>query len=97
MTFWLYRKNDLIRKMRLTAKFMTSQSVQQTIAIDILSNISMKLGPLIEYNKRNIFFKNCTGNEVGRMVRHIFLSFKKAYYEVKRLKLSFDSTQPDIQ
>ena len=76
---------------------MTSQSVQQTIAIDILSNISMKLGPLIEYNKRNIFFKNCTGNEVGRMVRHIFLSFKKAYYEVKRLKLSFDSTQPDIQ
>ena len=85
---------------------MTSQSVQQTIAIDILSNISrskynqtMKLGQLIEYNKRNIFFKNCTENEVGRMVRHLFLSFKKAYYEVKvkRLKLSFDSTQPDIQ
>ena len=41
---------------------MTSQSVQQTIAIHILPNISwskgnqtMKLGQWIEYKKRNIF------------------------------------------
>ena len=43
---------------------MTSQPGQQTIAIDILPNISrnkgkqtMKLGQLIVYNKKNIFFK----------------------------------------
>ena len=43
---------------------MTSQPGQQTIAIHILSNNSrsksnqtMKLGQLIEYNKRNIFFE----------------------------------------
>ena len=41
---------------------MTSQPGQQTIAIHILANISrsksnqtIKLGQLIEYNKRNIF------------------------------------------
>ena len=41
---------------------MTSQRGKQTIAMDILSNISrskgnqtMKLGQLKEYNKRNIF------------------------------------------
>ena len=37
---------------------MTSQPGLQTIAIHILSNISMKLGQLIEYNKRNFFLKN---------------------------------------
>ena len=43
---------------------MTSQPVLQTIAIEVLSNISqskgnqtMKFGQLIEYNKRNIFFQ----------------------------------------
>ena len=42
---------------------MTSQPGQQTIAIDILPNISrnkgkqtMKLGQLVVYNKKNIFF-----------------------------------------
>ena len=60
MTFWTCRKNGLIRKIRLTSKFITSQPGQQTIAIHILPNISlgnqkMKLGQLIEYNKRNIF------------------------------------------
>ena len=39
-TFWSYRKNDLIRKIRLTSKFMTSQTGLQTIAIHILPNIS---------------------------------------------------------
>ena len=43
---------------------MTSQPVQQTIAIHIFTNISrnkgnqaMKFGQLIEYNMRNIFLK----------------------------------------
>ena len=63
-TFWSCRKNGLIRKIRLTSKFMTSQPGLQTIAIHILPNISqskgnqtMKFGQLIEYNKRNIFLQ----------------------------------------
>ena len=67
-TFWSCRKNGLIRKIRLTSKFMTSQPGLQTIAIHILPNISqskgnqtMKFGQLIEYNKRNIFLQKLCG------------------------------------
>ena len=63
-TFWSCRKNGLIRKIRLTSKFMASQPGLQTIAIHIFPNISqskgkqiMKFGRLIEYNKRNIFLR----------------------------------------
>ena len=58
-TAWL-----MIRKIRLTSKFMTSQPGLKTIAVHILLNIShskgnqaMKFGHLIEYNKRNIFLQ----------------------------------------
>ena len=68
MTFCSCRENDLIRKIRLTKKFMTSQPSQQTIVIRILTNISqskakqtMKFGQLIEYNKRNIFLQKLCG------------------------------------
>ena len=68
MTLCSCRKNDLIRKIRLTKKFMTSQPGQQTIAIHILTNISqskgkqtIKFGQLIEYNKRNIFLQKLCG------------------------------------
>ena len=51
----------------------------QTIAIHIFPNISrskskqtMKLGQLIEYNKRNIFLKNYAENEVGKLVPDLF-------------------------
>ena len=51
MTFWPCRKNGFMRKINLTAKFMTSQPGEQTLAIHILTNISrnkdnhtMKLG-----------------------------------------------------
>ena len=64
VTFWSCIKNGLIRKIRLTSKFMMSQPGLQTIAIHILPNISqskgnqaMKFGQLIEYNKRNIFLQ----------------------------------------
>ena len=57
------RKPSLIREIRLTSKFITSQPGLQTIVRHILSNISqgkgnqtMKFGQLIEYNERNIFF-----------------------------------------
>ena len=37
----------------------------------------MKLGQLIEYNKRKTFFKNYAGNEAGRQVPDLFLFLKK--------------------
>ena len=85
-TFWSYRKNGLIRKMRLISKFMTSQPGSQTIAIHILPNISqskgnqtMKFGQLTEHNKRNIFSsKSYAENEARRLVPDLFLFFKKA-------------------
>ena len=62
MTFSHVRKNDLITKIRLISKFLTSQPGKQTIAVHIVVTISqskgnqtMKLGKLIEYNKKNIF------------------------------------------
>ena len=62
------QKKRLDRKVRLSAKFMTSEPAQQTIPIHILSNISqskdnqtMKLGQLKEYNKINIFLQKLCG------------------------------------
>ena len=40
LTFWLYRKNGLIRNIRVISKFMTSQPGQETSTTHILSNIS---------------------------------------------------------
>ena len=38
----------------------------------------MKLGQLIDYNKRNIFLKNYAENEAGWLVPYLFLFFKYA-------------------
>ena len=61
-------KNDLIRKIRLTSRFMTSQPDLRTVAIHILPNVSqskgnqnMKFGQLIEFNKINIFLQKLCG------------------------------------
>ena len=84
MNIWSCRKNGWIRKVRLISILMTSQSGSQTIAIDVLPNISrskdnqaMKIGQLKEHNKRNIFFKNCTENEAGRLLSDLFFFIKK--------------------
>ena len=37
----------------------------------------MKFGQVIEYSKRNIFFKNHAENEAWRLVPDFFLFFKK--------------------
>ena len=54
------QENDLVRKLRLISKFMTSQAGKQMIATYTLPNISrnkgnqsMKFGQIIEYNMRN--------------------------------------------
>ena len=38
----------------------------------------MKFGQLIEYNMRNIFLKNYTENEIGRLVPDLFF-LKKSF------------------
>ena len=71
------QQNGLIRKIRLTSKFMTSQPGKQTIVIYVLKNIlrnkdnqAMKFGQLREYNMKNIFFEkpctNCGGETSPR-------------------------------
>ena len=64
---------------------MSSQPGLQITTIHILPNISqskdnqtMKLGQLIEYNKRNNFLKNYAQNEVERLVPDLFLFLEKA-------------------
>ena len=64
---------------------MTSQPDLQTIAINMLANISqskgkqaMKVGQSIEYNTEIFFFKNYAENETGRLVPDLFLFFQKA-------------------
>ena len=54
------QENDLVRKLRLISKFMTSQAGKQMIATYTLPNISrnkgnqsMKFGQFIEYKMRN--------------------------------------------
>ena len=79
----------MIKTIRLTSKFVTSQPGLQTIAIQILLNISqskdnltMKFGQSIEYNKKNIFLQKLYAeNEAKRLVPDLFFlekSFMKA-------------------
>ena len=74
------QQNDLIRKIKLILKFMTSQSGKQVIAIHILPNIlrckgneTMKFGQLVKYNLRNIF------NVVEKLFPDPFLQNKMEY------------------
>ena len=79
---------------------MTLQPAQQTIAIHILPIISrskvnqtMKLGQLIEHKKRNIFLSKIMQKiRQWKLVSHLSLFFKKAYYNVKvsGLQLTFN-------
>ena len=69
----------MIGKIKLTAKFMTSQPGQQTTVIHILTNIprnkghqTMELGQLIEYNKKIIFLQKLCKNEAGRLDHFLF-------------------------
>ena len=44
-----------------------------------ISTQAIEFGQLIEYNKRNIFLKNHTESEVGRLVPDLFSVFKKGF------------------
>ena len=60
-TFWLCRKNDLMKKLLLSSKYMTSQTGQQITTIHILPNISRSKCnyatnvQLIKYSIENVF------------------------------------------
>ena len=57
----------------------------------IKCNQTIKFSQVIEYNKRNIFFKNHAENEAGRIVPDLLVFFKIALYKVKAsgLQLGF--------
>ena len=74
------QRRALIRKLWLISKFMMSQTGQQIITIHILSNIArsegkqtVKFGQSIEYNMRNISWKN----HIQNMVKLVLDSFIK--------------------
>ena len=86
LTFRSCRKNNLIGKISLISKFMTSQPGKQAITIHILLNISrstsnqiMKFGQLIYYNKINIFHqKSCRKWSREASSRSLF-AFKNSF------------------
>ena len=59
----------------------------------------MKLSQLIEYNKRNIFFKNHAENEAERLDPHLILfckdTHRKMYRQIKLQRLK-ESTNMDV-
>ena len=84
------QKNGLIRKIQLYSKFMTSQPGKQIIIINILPNIvrrkgnqTIKLGLLIDYNLRNIFFEKSytkCGYSQKRLIPDPFLKNQNGAY-----------------
>ena len=81
LTFWPCRKNRLIREIRSSSKFMTSQL--HTITKGVWPNISgskdsqtMEHGQVIEYNKRNILlqklFRKWDRETSSRPLFHLF-------------------------
>ena len=74
---------------------MTPQLTLQTNIPQSKGDQTMKLGQFTEYNKRNIFFKKNTEHKARRLVKGLFLFFKKSLFEVDAsgLQLSFNTFQ----
>ena len=73
---WLFGhyKNGLIRRVRLISKYMTSKPGQQTIAIQILPNISRsKEKEISQKVKKHFTWKNHTQNAMEKLFRDSFL------------------------
>ena len=110
LTFWPFRKDGLIRKVRLISNFMTLQPGQQTITIQKLRNIprskskqATKFRLVIEDYKRNIFLqKSCRKWAKETSFRPLFFKKIKALYEIKQVVFTlvsvyFNSPQLAIQ
>ena len=83
-------QNDLIKRIWLISKFMSSQPGLQTNVIHILPNISrskdnqtMKFGKLIECNMRNIFLEKSYAKCYGK-------TSPRPFSEKLKLSISLD-------
>ena len=102
MTFWSCRKTVWLERWVQFQKEsffwchnLVNKQLQYWYIVDISrseDNQTIKCGPLIEYNKRNIFLQKHAENEVGRLVRDLFLFFEKASFKAKAsvLHLNFN-------
>ena len=96
LTFWSFRKNCLIRKIKLIPKLMMSGPGLQIITIYVLpiisrskSNQTMEFGQVIECKKRNIFLqKSCRkwGRETSSRPLFVFLALNLTYNKSKMYK-----------
>ena len=99
LDFQFMQKSDLIRKIRLISKLLTSQPGKQTIAIQILTNIlrskgnqRRKLGQLMEYRTTNIFLKKLYAKCGGKTSpRHLFEKSKLSIYLDQQSKLLYSA------
>ena len=76
---WLDKKVKVNLKIYDVSTWMASN--RNTHIGNILRNKdsqTMKFGHLIEYNKRNIFFKSYAKNKTWELVPNVFLFFKNA-------------------
>ena len=87
--FWLFGlvEKRLIGKLRLISRFMTSQHGKQTLAIHILSNISiskgnqtMKFGQLVDMTWEIIFLKSDAKNVVEKLFPGLMLESQDWVY-----------------
>ena len=74
--YQVYVRTELLSLLRIYGKSATSAQTDGRIATD---------GPLYTGNivLKIFFFTNHAESELGRLVRDLFLFFKKAFYEVK--------------
>ena len=94
LDFLVMQKNDLIRKIKLISKFIKSQLGKQSIAVNILPNISahkgnrtIKFGQLIEYNIEIFFFEQSYTKKVEKLLPDSFLENQNlAYLYISGLK-----------
>ena len=84
LDFLVIKKNALIKTIRLTSKFVTSQPGKETFAMHILPSISkskgnqtMKFGQLINITWGTFFFKNTHTNCVGDTIPRPFSTKSK--------------------
>ena len=83
LKFFGHVGNNLIRKLRLIPKFLTSQTGKQIITIYVLLNILRSKGnqitkfdQLIDTNWETLFLKNDTQNKVEKLVPDPFIKNK---------------------
>ena len=94
LDFSFMQENDLIWRNRLASEFIVSQPGYQTVAIQVLSNVSrskgnetMKFGQLKSLTSEILFFKNHTQNVVEKPFWDPFLKNQNwAYLRVNSLK-----------